>query len=468
MNIKIKNLYFYIVFGIEVVAFLAIFVWANYQPWPDFNPLLIVANKGAKLFPTTQSQKQEAKLFDDLEMIDDVVIIRELDKALIKEKIEQGKEFLYRMERPKEHGFYKRYEAERDYLGESLHTVYSGSIIYTFLYIYDYDQDKRILSQVDDWAEFLLFMQDKDPSSRSYGAFNYSYNWYQKEKEPRFVIGTAALNIFPLLRLYEILGDEKYLESAKLSGDWLLTMQNPDGTMKPYLRYKDGKTLFGKKESLLYQGQTLSALSKLYDTTKIQKYYDAAKKIAQHFAQKYEDAGRKYIAGEYRTKNPISNSWVVMSLMDFYKINHDEYYKDIVFELSSQVIANQFKDPNDMLNYGRIGGAYSTSGNGWISEVMTDTYKFCLEQDPLTNSGQADCEKYKETVINIIRWIIQYTYSEDNNSALANPTKALGGVYWNKENKYVRTDSVCHALNGYTRIMEYLDDGTLVSIPKSF
>jgi uncharacterized protein YyaL (SSP411 family) len=457
-----KNYRNYLILGLFVITFLAVFVWANYQPWPDFIPLSLVKNQEAKLLDSSLPDQDQQATSDELEMIDDVVIIRELDKALIEEKIEQGKEFLYRMERPKEHGFYKRYEAERDYLGESLYTVYSGSIIYTFLYIYDYDQDKKILNKLDDWAEFLLFMQDKDPESQSYGAFSYSYDWYQKEKQPRFVIGTAALNIFPLLRLYNILGDGKYLESAKLSGDWLLTMQNPDGTMNPYLRYEDGNTLFGQKESLLYQGQTLSALSKLYNATKIQKYYNAAEKIAQHFAQKYEDAGRQYIAGEYRTKNPISNSWVVMSLMDFYKINQDDYYKDIVFELSSQVITNQFKDPKDILNYGRIGGAYSTSGNGWMSEVMTDTYKFCLEE------RRFDCEKYKETVINIIRWIVQYTYSEDNSSALANPAKALGGVYWNKENKYVRTDSVCHALNGYTRIIEHLDDGILVSIPKGF
>ena len=241
MNIKIKSLYFYIIFGISLLAFLAVFAWANYQPWPDFDPSLLVLSQ-------IKAEKEivEARPLP-LEMIDDVVIIRELDKALIKEKIEQGKEFLYKMERTKEHGFFKRYEAERDYLGENLHTVYSGSIIYTFLYIYDYDQDKKILNNVDDWAEFLFFMQDKNQDSRSYGAFNYSYNWYKKEKEPRFVIGTAALNIFPLLRLYEILGDEKYLESAKLSGDWLLTMQNPDGTMKPYLRYEDGKALLEKK-----------------------------------------------------------------------------------------------------------------------------------------------------------------------------------------------------------------------------
>jgi len=458
MNIKIRSRYLYIIFGISVIVFSAVFVWANNQPWPvfvDVRPPLSSGGRTSVNLP--------------LEMIDDVVIIRELDKNLIKEKIEQGKEFLYRMERPQERGFFKRYEAETDYLGEDLHTVYSGSIIYTFLYIYDYDQDKKILNQLDDWAEFLFFMQDKDPDSRTYGGFNYSYNWYKKEKESRFVIGTAALNIFPLLRLYEILGDEKYLGSAELAGDWLLAMQNPDGTMRPYARYEDGKILFGQEESLLYHGQTLSALSKLYNATKIQKYYDGAEKIARRFAQKYEDAGRQYIFDEYRAKNPISNSWVVMSLTDFYKINLDDYYKDIVFELSSQIISNQFKDPNDLLNYGRIDGAYSTSGNGWISEVMTDTYRFCLDQDPSADaSGQADCEKYKEAVVNIIRWIIQYTYSEENSSSLANPEMALGGVYWNKENKYIRTDSVCHALNGYTRMINYLDDGPLILIPKSF
>ena len=180
MNIKIKNLYFYIIFGLGIVTFGAFFVWANYQPWPAFKaPLLQTILPQARIKKAIE-QKVEARPLP-LEMIDDVVIVRELDKALIEEKIKQGKEFLYRMERPQEHGFFKRYEAERDYLGESLHTVYSGSIIYTFLYIYDYDQDKKILNKLDEWAEFLFFMQDKDPESRSYGAFNYSYNWYKKE-----------------------------------------------------------------------------------------------------------------------------------------------------------------------------------------------------------------------------------------------------------------------------------------------
>ena len=388
----------------------------------------------------------------------DVVVIRDLDKELIHQKIEQGKEFLFRAMHENEHGFYKKYDALEDNFGNRLHTVYSASIIYTFLYINDFERDERILEQLPDWGNFLISMQNKNKDDKRYGAFHYSYNLDTKEKEKKFVVGTSALSIFTLLRLYDLTGESKYLESAKLAGDWLTTMQGPEGFMKPYVRYSDGKWVHGTQESLLYNGQVLSSLSKLYGATGEKKYYDTAELIAKRFAKKYEEE-QGYIEGEYRKKNPISNSWVVMSLMDFYKVNQDDYYRGIIFELSDIILGNQINDKNDPLNYGRWNGAYSTSGNGWISEVMTDLYRFGKEQ------GKEDCEKYKDAVVKVIRWLIQNTYSEKNTSFLKNPERAIGGIFWNEQYKYVRTDSVCHALNSYTRIMDYLEDGLLISIP---
>ena len=393
------------------------------------------------------------------EVIDGLVIIRNLDKKLIREKIEQGKDFLLNTAQNKdEHGFYKKYDVLNDSFEERLHTVYSASIIYTFLYIYDYDKDEKILEYMSDWGDFLLSMQNKDKDDKRYGAFHYSYYLDNKEKEKKFVVGTSALSIFTLLRLYDLTGDSKYLESAKLAGDWLTTMQRSDGVIKPYVRYSDGKWLYGKKESLLYEGQVLSSLSKLYEATSEQKYYDAAGKIAQRFTNKYEEEGGGYVEGEYRKKNPISNAWVVMSLMDFYKVNPDDSYKNIIFELADIILGNQIKDTSDLLNHGRWKGAYSTSGIGWISEVNGEVYRFCKEQKGI------DCDKYKDAVKGAIRWLIQNTYSEENTFFLKNPERAIGGLFWNKENKYVRTDSVCHALNGYTRIINDLKDGLLISL----
>ena len=452
---KNKNLFFYITLSAAFGLAAAIIGYEFLSISQDLSlpQNLITANQKRGLISQNDSVKKPS-----LEIIDGIAIVRELDKELLSRKTEQGKEYLLRMIDKEENGVHKYYYALDDSFENRLHTIYTSSLVYTLLNFYNFEKSDILLNQILKSGEFILSMQNKEKQTKGYGAFYYSYYLDNKEKEKKFVAGTTSKTIFTLLRLYELTNDNKYLESAKLGADWLITMQNPDGSIKSYIRHKDGKWFQSAKESLLYNGQALSALSKIYLAAGEEKYYKAAERIARRFAEKYEQAGRQYIIGEYRTKNPISNSWVVMSFMDFYKTKEDDYYKDIVFELSSQIVSRQIKNPDDILNYGRIDGAYSTSGNGWISEVMTDTYKFCLEQD------KKDCEKYKNTVVNIIRWLVQYTYSEENSSFLKNPEKAIGGIFWNKENKYIRTDSVCHGLNSYIGIINYLEDGFLISI----
>ena len=161
-----------------------------------------------------------------------------------------------------------------------------------------------------------------------------------------------------------------------------------------------------------------------------------------------------------------------MSLMDFYKnAEHNQQYKKIVFELSQKILANQILKSDDVLDYGRWDGAYSTSGNGWLAEVMMQTYKFCREEKRLSPNSSLlkniDCEKYKEAVIGVMRWIIQQTYSDENSFYLPNPARARGGIFWSKQDGYVRTDSVCHALNAYVGIIDDLKEkGSLLSLPE--
>jgi len=392
------------------------------------------------------------------ELIEDLVIIRSLDKELMLQKIEQGKEFLFRAMNEDEYGFYKRYDALNDDFGNRLHTVYSASIIYTLLKIYDFDQDERILEYIPKWGEFLLSMQSKD--EETYGAFHYSYYPASGKKQLRFPVGTTALSIFTLLDLYQRTEDSRYLESAKLGGDWLTTMQKPDGTMYAYKnQFSGGEWVYGKKESILYNGQVLSALSRLYIITGEKRYYDTAERIAQHFSTRVEEEGC-YLGDDYRWKNPISSAWVVMSLLDFYQINQDDHYKDMILKCGGELVERQANDVSHPLYHGSWHRAYSTSGNGWLAEVMMEMYRFCQEQN------MDGCDKYKEAIVRVIRWIIQNTYSEENTFFLKEPEKAIGGIFWNYEDRDVRTDSLCHALNAYAGMMDEWGDGTLLSLPE--
>jgi hypothetical protein len=388
------------------------------------------------------------------ELMEGLVIIRSLDKELMLQKIEQGKEFLFRAMHEGEHGFYKKYDTLRDSFGSGLHTVYSASIIYTLLKIYDFDHDERILEGIPEWGDFLLSMQSKE--EETYGAFHYSYYPPSGTKQGSFPVGTTALSIFTLLDLYERTGNSTYLESAKLGGDWLTTMQGPDGIMYPSYQYSYSGT---EKESLLYNGQVLSALSRLYIITGATRYYDAAERIAQHFSARVENEGC-FLGDDYRWKNPISSAWVAMALLDFYKIDKEDYYKDIILKCSGELLKRQAKDINHPLYHGSWYRAYSTSGNGWLAEVMMEMYRFCQEQNV------DGCDKYKEAIIRVIRWVIQNTYSEENTFFIKEPQKAIGGIFWNYENRYVRTDSLCHALNAYAGMMDEWGDGTLLSLPE--
>lgn len=393
------------------------------------------------------------------ELVGDLVVVRDLDKELILQKIRQGKKYLLSMVNKKEYGAYKYYFVLSDSFEHRLHTLYTSSLMYTLLKLYDFDKDELLLDYVFNSAKFILSMQNRDEGSIGYGAFYYSYYLNSKEREKRFVVGTTSKTIFTLLELYNYTKDPKYLVSARLAADWLVTMQNPDGSIKPEVKYKNDEWVYKTNESLLYEGQVLSALSRIYLITQEEKYFSSAEKIAKLFMQKIEKEGC-YLGDDYRDKNPISSSWVILSLLDFYKASQNESYKYIVFDCSNELLERQIDDPDDIAHYGRWQSVTSTSGNGWLNEVMTEVYKFCKEQ------GKDDCDKYKDAIIKVTRWLVQNTYSEENTFFLKKPEKAIGGLFWNGNHKYVRTDSVCHGLNAYVGIIDDLGDGLLLSVPE--
>jgi len=409
------------------------------------------------LYSSPKNNKEEKTLIKQ-----ETVIVPQIDKDLVKQEIGQGKGYLLRILDKKENGAHKYYYPANDTFENRLYTIYTSSTIYTLLKIYKFEKDEKLLKQIFDSADFVLSMQNKEEKSKAFGAFYYSYYPDSKEKEQKYVVGTSSKTIFTLIKLYELSGDQKYLESAKIAGDWLLTMRKNDGSMKSYIRYDSGqkKWFYDVKESLLYNGQVLSALSRLYLETKEEKYYNGAENIAKYLAKKYEDAGRDYIVDEYRSKNPISNSWVTMSLIDFCRAKKSDYYEKIVFEMAGKILNDQMDNPDKLSTYGQWNGAYSTSGVGWISEVMSELYHFCQEKN------KNDCEKYKNSVILATRWLIQNTYSEENMSGVKNPKMAIGGIPWDQNQAYIRTDSVCHGLNSYLNIINDLPDVSLTSIPE--
>ncbi|WP_428262662.1 prenyltransferase/squalene oxidase repeat-containing protein [Haliangium sp.] len=404
-----------------------------------------------------------------LEMIYGLIPVRELDKDLLEARVAAGKEYLLRVIEPDRHGVHKYYYAPEDRFEDRLHTIYTASTIYTLIKLHARAPNKKLRATIRAAAEFLLSMQSDVPESS--GSFYYSLDLTTGTREPRWVVGTTSKTIFTLLALDQLERDPRYRKAAIRAADWLLAMMRPDGRVRAYLRRTDdGRWLSGKKESLLYTGQTLSALSRMYAATDDTRYLDGAAQIASRLIARVEREGC-YLGDDYRTPNPISSSWVVLSLFDHARARDHEPSWTAVRRCADELLERQLRDPADAYRYGRWPGSLSSSGNGWLAEVMSELYLACRARPgaPSLRASAAEgggCDRFREAIVGSLRLIAQHTYTPESAFVAKNPAAAIGGVFWNSDDRYVRTDAVAHAMNAYLNVIDLLDRGPLVSLPE--
>jgi hypothetical protein len=389
-----------------------------------------------------------------------LVTVRMLDKALLEQRIGEGKEYLLRTIDPERKGVHKFYYATEDGFEPELHTIYTASTALTMMKLSSYKEDKRLPDLIKSAAEFMLSMQsrdEKDPAGD--GAFFYTLDLLHNQPEQKLVVGTTSKTIFTLLELHARTKDKKYLDAVVKAANWLMGMQKPDGSVRSQLTRQGNRWMPSRKESLLYTGQVLSALSRTYRFTKDKKYLDAAANTASYLAAKVKDKGC-WLGDEYRQPNPVSSSWVVMSLLDFVRASGDTDMERLVFRCADELRGRQNGKREDAFRYGRWQRSLSSSGTGWLAEVMSELFLQCKDR------GMQDCDRFKDTVVKAIRQILQYTITPENAFLVRNPDVAMGGVFWSIDERYVRTDAVCHAMNSYLNVIGSLDGGKLLELPE--
>ncbi|MFO7566524.1 MAG: prenyltransferase/squalene oxidase repeat-containing protein [Enhygromyxa sp.] len=395
-----------------------------------------------------------------VELVGGLVPARRFDKATLHQRIDEGKAYLLRVMNPQLGGVHKYYYAPIDGFEDRLHTIYTASTIYTLLAIHARDPDPSLLEPIERAAGFLLSMQRVALGQEAHGAFHYSFDLSGWAPEPRFVVGTTAKTIFTLIELHALTQEQVYLEAARMGADWLMTMQAADGRVAAELRLEpDDSWSVIERESLLYTGQVLSALSRLYEATGEEPYLDAASRTAAWLLAKVDSQGC-YLGDDYRPPNPISSSWVILSLFDFARASDDSAIRKLVYDCADELLERQIDDPDDVYRHGRWRASLSSSGNGWLAEVLSLLYLDCPDTDP------EGCARYRDAVVRLLRLLMQYTYAPENSFVTRNPEMARGGLFWNTQEREVRTDSVCHAMNAYVFMVDQLPDGVLLELPE--
>lgn len=395
-----------------------------------------------------------------LELTGERVAQRTLDSQQIQQQILHSQNYLLRAMHPKYYGFFKFYNAIDDKKESLLRTIYSASSLYTLLKLYAINHDANLERLFKPIASFILARQVANGPNA--GGFYYGFNPDTHQTICRVVVGTTSKTIFTLLELNHFYpNDTQYLKAAIKAGDWLLTMVKPDGQVTPIARCKQGVWYYDNKQSFLYSGQVLSALSRLYATTKDTRYHAGATKIAKYFLNEIKQQGN-LVGDDYRPANSISSSWVMMSLMDFANIDSDPIYLSTIEQIATTILARQITNQDDIYSNGRYLDAMTTSGNGWINEVMGVLYDFCHQHH------LSSCKNYQKAMFLSSRWLLQNAYTAQNTFAIKNPEQAIGGFITNFTTKKVRTDAVCHGLNSLIKLLSIIgqDNGQLLNLPE--
>jgi hypothetical protein len=151
---------------------------------------------------------------------------------------------------------------------------------------------------------------------------------------------------------------------------------------------------------------------------------------------------------------------VILSLFDFARASGDSTIRNTVFACADELLERQIDDPDDVYSHGRWQDSLSSSGSGWMAEVLSELYLDCPNGDP------DGCTRYHSAVVLLFRLLMQYTYSPENSFVAKHPDMAIGGLFWDPLHREVRTDSVCHAMNAYVFMIDQLPDGVLVELPE--
>lgn len=374
-----------------------------------------------------------------LEWLGERSLVKQLDAVSLNAQIQASKHYLLRMQNPEWHAWYRFYDARRDRGEDQLRTIYTASSLLSLLHLNALQPDPEIQKMIRPTLIFLHSMQwRRGPQA---GAFRYSMNARTGVQDCRLMAGTTSKTIFTMLQLQSEGLDSDGLAAARRAGDWLLTLVTVDGRVLPKVLCQGKDWKVSQRQSLLYSGQVLSALSRLYAVTKDARYYVAATRIADRSVGTL-DRQHGFVGDDYRLPNSISTSWVAEALNDYVAINPAARYRDAIDRAMTQVLWRQILDSHDRFDHGRFLDTMSSSGNGWINEVMGVLQLSCIER------AQPRCDRYLAPMVASSRWLLQNSYNAANSLLLVNPLRAEGGMIGSIRRSAVRTDAVGHALNG--------------------
>jgi len=230
-------------------------------------------------------------------------------------------------------------------------------------------------------GDWLLFMQNEDGG--------YSRKFSLIHGKDKSYIETTGYIIPSMWRLGEFLKEEKYICSAIKAGNWLLKVQNEDGSFSE----------IDNNEPMAFDtGQCLAGLNFLYEKTGDERYLKAAKKASYWLAFSQERNG-SWIKVAYNKEPHTYYSKVAAAMLKFGFMTEDEKIKAAAFKNIEWILKNQKESGFFKYSSFLEGIPPYLHTLMYVLEGLLDVYELTKDEDVL-KAVLKNANRFKEVNLN--------------------------------------------------------------------
>jgi uncharacterized protein YyaL (SSP411 family) len=207
-------------------------------------------------------------------------------------------------------GFYAWYDCEKDCYS-FLYPEITGYAIQFLTGLYESTGKNVFLKKAIAAGDWLLKIQRKN------GAFYCKYFDGTKKIDKSLYTFDAGICLSGLLSLYDATSDEKYFKSSLNIANWLLKNQNPDGSFIAGYTPDNSviEDHHWSRTSGCHHLKNLIPLLKLYDVLEDKKFYDSAERLLKWGLGLQSETGRFYVSYKLEETYSHANCYAIEGIL---------------------------------------------------------------------------------------------------------------------------------------------------------
>ncbi len=352
---------------------------------------------------------------DDLYRYSILIRKEDVSNELIKTRLGSARDWFLNNVDPKTKRVRYLYYPVTDTYSRSNNEVRNLATLYILPELRYFLNDNSLDGLIADTTDYYV-TKIKDTKDYSYfdldGDSNISYN---------------AFMILSLVRQPQYPGS---LEMAGKLAEWIMSLQNPDGSYD---------TTFGDKVTGkdFYPGEAMLSLMRLFEETNDRRLADSVVRAFPY----YRDYWRK-------NKNTAFIPWHTQTYFLLARHTLDIGLASFVYEINDWIIDSYQIFQDDYPD--KIGGFWKSDPRNSTSSYMegvNDAYRTAI----LFND-RAHIEKYRDSIIHGTRFMLQTQFTPENAFWVKNPTRAVGGFKESLKSVNERNDYTQHATSALMKV----------------